>query len=139
MSQRLEAYREIMPKLPTKRAAVYAAISSQGENGATLSELVGILGWAINRISGRVTELSRFGFLREAGVRGGQTIWVACPPQEHLALPRRRKAVKAVFEAAQEPDLFGRMTITVSIPSNIPIPHLVRGAKISFTIPQETI
>lgn len=117
MSQRQEAFREILPTLPAKRAAVHGAISSQGEHGATLSELVGLLAWPINRISGRVTELSRAGMLSEAGIRGRQTIWVACLPQGQTPKPTKR-TVQARVENIGEPDLFGRTRILVSVPAD---------------------
>lgn len=116
MSLRLEAYTEILPKLPAARRAVWGAISALGEHGATLAELVGLLSWPINRISGRVSELSELGYLREAGQRGGQTVWAACLPQDVITTHRAR-TVKARVEAVEEPDLFGRTRILVSITS----------------------
>lgn len=116
MTLRLEAYTGILPTLPAKRRAVWEAIAAQGEHGATLSELVGLLSWTVNRISGRVSELSELGYLREAGERGGQTVWAACLPQEVKAIHRPR-LVKARVESVELPDLFGRTRILVSIPS----------------------
>ena len=39
------------------RAEVLAAIAARGQRGATTDELVDLMGWPVNRISGRVTEL----------------------------------------------------------------------------------
>ena len=127
MTQRLEAFTEIMPTLPAKRRAVWSAINAQGSHGATLAELTVLLSWTINRISGRVSEISELGYLREAGVRGGQTVWVACLPQEVKDLPRRPRLVKARVENIESPDLFGRTRILVSVPTE----NIGRGLKTS--------
>lgn len=121
MSQRLEAFREIADTMPAKRAVVFSAISSQGEQGATLDELVGLTGWRINRLSGRVSELRDAGYLAEAGKRGRQTIWVACLPQGAAATPRKARTVQARVDAVEDPDLFGRRRIIITIPSDIPV------------------
>jgi hypothetical protein len=124
MSLSLEAYRTILPSLPAKRAKVLADIVSQGERGATLAELVGITGWSINRLSGRVSELVKAGFLREAGKRGGQTVWAACLPHEVTAAPGGPRRIKGLVETFEEPDLFGRRRILVSIPGDVSLENL---------------
>lgn len=131
MSQRLQAFADVLPTLPKKRAIVWETIRSQGELGATLADLVRLTGWQINRLSGRVTELRDAGYLREAGTRGGQTIWVACLPQEPIATKAKRQSVKAVLtkQAAHFQDLFGNTEITVRIPFSA-VKHLAPGASI---------
>ena len=130
MTQRLEAFTGILPKLPAKRLAVWNAINAQGSHGATLAELTVLLSWTINRISGRVSELHERGYLREAGVRGGQTVWAACLPQDHAAAPRRPRTVKGLVERIGQPDLFGRISILVSVPA-----EAVGSLKTTSTIP----
>lgn len=50
-----------------KQSQVFEAIKAN--NGATLFELVQILDWPVNRISGRVSELKRFGLIKDSGTR----------------------------------------------------------------------
>lgn len=134
MSQRLEAFTTILPTLPAKRRVVFEMVVAQGENGATLAELVGLLGWAINRISGRVSELVKAGVLREAGTRGEQTIWVACSPRGPIVNPVKRQTVKATFESLFPfVDLFGDTNITIRIPHSA-VKHLAHGAKITVKL-----
>ena len=59
----IEAYRRIEDKLPEKRLEVLRAIG-RFPRGATCEDLVKHLGWPINRVSGRVTELKRAGHIR---------------------------------------------------------------------------
>lgn len=58
----LAAYRTL-GNLPEKRRKVAKAVG----NGATLYELTKILGWPVNRVSGRVTELVEAGVVEDSG------------------------------------------------------------------------
>lgn len=116
MTLQLEAFTKILPTLPAKRRMVYEQVLAQGDRGATYAELVSLMQWGINRVSGRVTELFQRGYVREAGARGGQTVWAACLPHE-VQLSHRPRTVKARVESIEEPDLFGRTRILVSITS----------------------
>lgn len=56
-----------LENLGEKRKAVAVAIAIKA--GATLYELVQYLGWPVNRISGRVTELKDAGVIVDSGLR----------------------------------------------------------------------
>lgn len=62
----LEAYSTIKNK-ENKQWLVFRAIESY--NGLTLFELVKILGWPVNRISGRLRELVKQGKIVDSGWR----------------------------------------------------------------------
>lgn len=62
----LDAYNTITEK-EAKQLIVLKAILQN--NGSTLFELVKILKWPINRISGRVTELKKQGKIVDSGLR----------------------------------------------------------------------
>lgn len=62
----LDAWAEIQVSVPEKRLQVFQAIS-RAANGATLFELVAHLGWPVNRVSGRVTELEQRGMIVDSG------------------------------------------------------------------------
>jgi len=64
-----EAYSSIVGELSEKRRRVLSAINEAQSYGATLFELVDIMKKPINEISGRVTELSRDGYIQEIGRR----------------------------------------------------------------------
>lgn len=64
----IDAWESIQDKLPESRSKVLSLIRS-ADGGATLFELVGWLGWPINRISGRVTELARDSLICDSGYR----------------------------------------------------------------------
>ena len=51
-----------------KRQKVADAISRQ-EQGVTLFELTKIIGWPVNRISGRATELAEMSVIVDSGLR----------------------------------------------------------------------
>lgn len=57
-----------LDNLGDKRQKVAEAIGGQAE-GATLFELTKIIGWPVNRISGRVTELAEMSVIFDSGVR----------------------------------------------------------------------
>lgn len=59
----IQSYNEVKDKLPQSRLVVLSAIVGTGDRGLTLFELVGALGVPVNRISGRVTELSEAGLI----------------------------------------------------------------------------
>lgn len=84
----IEAYNQIERNLPQKRVRVLKAIVAQGISGATLFELVEIIGRPVNEISGRVTELSKAKFIVERGRRRNPatnkeaTVWILNPDLE---------------------------------------------------------
>ncbi len=65
----LDAFESIKPELKLKRKKVYEAIKLQGSQGATLFELVKMIGRPVNEISGRVTELRKAFMIEEFGKR----------------------------------------------------------------------
>lgn len=64
----LSAWDELQNTVEGKRAIVFEAIK-KCKKGATLFELQKVLGWSINRISGRVTELQKEDLIRDSGKR----------------------------------------------------------------------
>lgn len=62
----LDAFRQLK-NANEKRSLVFRAIDSYGS--LTLFELVKILQWPVNRISGRVRELSKQGKIKDSGLR----------------------------------------------------------------------
>lgn len=60
----LEAWDQLQGSIENKRELVFYAISVAGKNGLTLFELVKLLNWPVNRVSGRVTELSQKGKIK---------------------------------------------------------------------------
>lgn len=62
----INSYHELENK-EQKQMRVLQAIKKN--KGATLFELCKILNWPVNRISGRVTELSKMGFILDSGIR----------------------------------------------------------------------
>jgi len=63
----LSAYAEIKDTLSEARGIVLRAINKDG--GATTFEIAKLLGWPINRVSGRVTELCDKGAAIDSGER----------------------------------------------------------------------
>lgn len=66
----LQAYLEIKPKLGKKQAEVLEVLKT---GMYTNSELSNILGWSINRITGRVFELRVMGLVEESHRRASNT------------------------------------------------------------------
>ena len=64
----LSAWDELQNTVDDKRTIVYNVIMN-AKKGATLFEIKNILGWSINRISGRVTELQQDDRIRDSGKR----------------------------------------------------------------------
>lgn len=62
----LEAYREILDKLPEKRATIYRFIVNNP--GLTRQQIATCIIWPINAITGRVTELLQHGVVEEYGM-----------------------------------------------------------------------
>lgn len=60
-----EAYDKIRDKLGYKQAIVFEAIKRLG--AATNEAIAEYLGWPINQVTGRVTELKRFGMVAAEG------------------------------------------------------------------------
>lgn len=61
----LDSWDDIQSTLSEKRLIVYKAISG----GSTLFEICKKLGWPVNRVSGRVTELRKSGRIVDSGIR----------------------------------------------------------------------
>lgn len=75
----LLAYKSLKD-LGDKQQRVYEAVKELGR--ATNEEVADYLGWTINRVTGRVTELSSFGLLAVDGIgitKSGRSakVWVA--------------------------------------------------------------
>ena len=73
MSQRIpntqqDAWDKLQDTVEGKRAIVFEVIKKNNK-GATLFEIQKALGWSINRISGRVTELQQQDLIRDSGNR----------------------------------------------------------------------
>lgn len=68
LDTQIDAYHEIEPRLPAKRRAVYECIDDD-DKGRTLFELVRVLGWPVNCVSGRVTELHKAAQIVDTGKR----------------------------------------------------------------------
>lgn len=64
----LAAWEKIQPTTEDKRTIVFEVIKNS-KKGATLFEIKNTLGWSINRISGRVTELQDDDRIRDSGKR----------------------------------------------------------------------
>ena len=66
-----QAYEKIKGKLGDRQQKVYDAIR---EMGIASNEMIAdFLGWPINRVTGRVTELNRFGLLNLEGLGKNKT------------------------------------------------------------------
>lgn len=87
----MKVWGEIERTLPQKRVRVLRHIAKNPE-GLTLFELVKIIGRPVNEISGRVTELSKGGFIIENGKRSNPdtnksaTIWIINPKNEPIII-----------------------------------------------------
>lgn len=68
LATQLKAWDELQDTKGNKQIVVFELIKSS-EDGKTLFELVRDLGWSVNRISGRVTELRGYGMIVDSGVR----------------------------------------------------------------------
>lgn len=66
----IQAWDSIQEKLPASRNIVFRSIQLHGEFGITTYGLSAALGWSINCVSGRVTELCKSGLVRDSGRRG---------------------------------------------------------------------
>lgn len=64
----LAAWQEVQDELPEKRRIVFQMIARH-ERGVTLFQLVNLLNWPVNSISGRLTELERSGRIEDSGTR----------------------------------------------------------------------
>lgn len=62
----IEAYQSLKPFLSNRRKLVYAVISGY-DIGIALFEIQQKLGWPINCVSGRVTELRKLGLIEDRG------------------------------------------------------------------------
>lgn len=79
----INAFKSIQETLLDKRLKVLEAIKTL--NGACLFEICEFLDWPVNRVSGRVTELQKSGFIKDSGIRktnkqSGRKgiLWKAC-------------------------------------------------------------
>lgn len=78
------AYQSIKSKLGDKQRAVYQAVKDC--QPITNDKLAEVLGWEINRVTGRVNELSQMGYLAHEGyamTKSGRKAktWVADEPK----------------------------------------------------------
>lgn len=62
----VNSWMDLQSKIKGKRKAVYDALQVRA---MTLGELCKWLGWQINCVSGRVSELSKLGVIEEAGYK----------------------------------------------------------------------
>lgn len=60
------AYEALLDKLGEKQQIVYEAIKELG--AATNDQIADHLGWTINRVTGRVTELKKYGLVDVEGI-----------------------------------------------------------------------
>lgn len=65
-STQIEAYQSLRPALSHRRKLVYEVISKYNI-GLGLFEIQQKLGWPINCVSGRVTELRKLGLIEDRG------------------------------------------------------------------------
>lgn len=69
LDTQMESWKKTREETQTKsQSEIFMAIQN-AENGMTLFELVDHLGWPVNRISGRVTELGIDGRIADSGER----------------------------------------------------------------------
>lgn len=64
-----KAWADLQESIGIKQREVLKAIKKAGKSGKTLFELVEALEWPVNRVSGRVTELSSKGLIVDSGQR----------------------------------------------------------------------
>jgi predicted transcriptional regulator len=92
----LQSWDEIQSTVSEKRLKVLDIIR-RSERGATLFEIVESIGWPVNRVSGRVTELKKLKLIHSEGTRknpesGAQgNVWYAIKPirvVEEYILPK---------------------------------------------------
>lgn len=65
-----QAWKDIQDKLPESRQEVLRLLKAYGGFGATTYRISEALGWPINCVSGRVTELTKSGLIKDSGRRG---------------------------------------------------------------------
>lgn len=65
-----EAWDSIQETLPTSRLEVFKHIACFGAFGVTTMMVASRLGWPINCVSGRITELAKSGLIKDSGRRG---------------------------------------------------------------------
>ncbi len=70
-----QAYAAIQDKLGHRQEEVYLAIKEMGK--ASNESIAEHLGWPINRVTGRVTELKRFGLVDVEGLTHNKTGFTA--------------------------------------------------------------
>ena len=64
----ITAYNDIQKTVGSKRLEVLDVIKDS-EEGRTLFEIESLLGWKINQVSGRVTELTKLNLIKDSGNR----------------------------------------------------------------------
>ena len=71
------AYLALEPSLPARRLDVYRAGAGMGYGAKfTMADLKDRMGWEYNRLSGRITELTKSGHFRDTGEqRNGMTLY----------------------------------------------------------------
>lgn len=86
------AYEQIKSKLGDKQQAVYDAVGELGV--ATNEQIAEYLDWPINRVTGRVTELKKMGFVDVEGITKNKSGFSA--KQWSVRNPLIEKQLKAV-------------------------------------------
>lgn len=69
LDTQLDAWESVQKALPRCRGRVFEVIQRHMPAGVTSEQIAIELGWPINSISGRVTELRRWGRIKDSGVR----------------------------------------------------------------------
>jgi len=68
LDTQLASWDGVQGSLPERRRAVLGIIASE-PNGLPLFRVVQKIGWPVNCVSGRITELAKEGLIEDAGVR----------------------------------------------------------------------
>ena len=74
MSNRIEAYEKIKPKLSGIRLRIFDQVEDK-----TISELVNLLNIPKNTISGRISELESMGLITSQISINGESVWTKVP------------------------------------------------------------
>jgi len=88
----IEAYRSI-ENLSGKRQIVYRCIESN--QGITRQQIAEFLGWTINRVTGRVTELIDLGLVSDSKEKGRGKLYA------EITIPENRVTTKQQLEECQ--------------------------------------
>lgn len=75
-AESVAAYEAGKAKHPKKRQLVLDHIASRGHQGATSHEIAQALGWGLNAVSPRLSELKKKKIIEKSGTRGGAAVHV---------------------------------------------------------------